>query len=261
LACVTCHCEKRSAEESSLRRAVEPDSPARPQVLSQRIRKKARGVRAAYGISTVVEGQRRGDRHVDLAGTPARIEPSVSCERMSEGRDSLREVFDRSADALYRFVLVRVGGNRDIADDLLQQTCCEAARHPRPPDGLDQCEAWLRGIARNLVRRHWRNRKREIDAVPLEDAALASRLADDLESRPLPPDVLIRQESVTQLLLAITSLSAADQSLIFDYYFEQRPQAAIARELGVTEKSVESRLYRVRGRLRAALRNPERSGE
>ena len=173
----------------------------------------------------------------------------------------VREVFDRSADALYRFVLVRVGGNRDVADDLLQQTCCEAARHPRPPDGRDECEAWLRGIARNLVRRHWRNRKREADVIPLEDAALANRLADDLEARPLPPDVLIQRESVAQLLLAITSLSAADQSLIFDYYFEQRPQAVIARELGVTEKSVESRLYRVRGRLRAALRNPEKSGE
>jgi RNA polymerase sigma factor (sigma-70 family) len=198
---------------------------------------------------------------VDLAGTPAKIEPTVACEHAVERRAVLRAAFDRSADALYRFLLVRVRGNRDVADDLLQQTCCEAARHPRPPDGRDECEAWLRGIARNLVRRHWRNRKREADVVPLEDAALANRLADDLEARPLPPDVLIQQESVTQLLLAITSLSAADQSLIFDYYFEQRPQAVIARELGVTEKSVESRLYRVRGRLRAALRNPERSGE
>jgi len=198
---------------------------------------------------------------VDLAGTPVRIEPSAACAQASKQRDVLREVFDRSAGALYRFVLVRVGGNRDVADDLLQQTCCEAARHPRPPDGRDACEAWLRGIARNLVRRHWRNHKREADVIPLEDAALANRLADDLESRPLPPDVLIQQESVTQLLLALTSLSAADQSLIVDYYFEQRPQAVIARELGVSEKSVESRLYRVRGRLRTALRNPERSGE
>jgi RNA polymerase sigma-70 factor (ECF subfamily) len=198
---------------------------------------------------------------VDLAGTPARIERSVQWQRASEEWGTLREVFDRSADALHRFVLVRVGGNRDVADDLLQQTCCEAARHPWPPASRDRCEAWLRGIARNLVRRHWRDRKAEARVIPLEDAALANRLADDLESRPLPPDVLIQQESVTQLLLAVTSLSTADQSLIFDYYFEQRPQAAIARELGVSEKSVESRLYRVRGRLRAALRNPERSGE
>jgi RNA polymerase sigma-70 factor (ECF subfamily) len=99
-----------------------------------------------------------------------------------------------------------------------------------------------------------------LGVVSIEDAALAGALADDLESRPLPGDALIKEESEAQLLLAVTSLSAADQGLIFAYYFDGRCQASIASDLGVTEKSVEARLYRARGRLREALRNVERSG-
>jgi RNA polymerase sigma-70 factor (ECF subfamily) len=198
---------------------------------------------------------------VEIAGPAARIDQAVVGASARDGRATLRLVFSRTTDALYRYILVRVRGNRHAADDLLQQTCCEAVRHSRPPANQDECEAWLRGIARNLIRRHWRAVKRESDWIPLADAALTNQLADDLETRPLPADALIRQESIAQLMLAITSLSAADQELVFAYYFDGRPQAAMARELGVTEKSIESRLYRARGRLRAALRGMERSGE
>jgi RNA polymerase sigma-70 factor (ECF subfamily) len=173
----------------------------------------------------------------------------------------LQRVFARSADGLYRFILIRVGGDRHAADDLLQQTCCAAADHRRPPPDEDECEAWLRGIARNLIRRYWRKRKRGPVQMVIEDAALARAMVDELESAPLPLDTLIRKESIEQLLLAITDMPSREQQLIFAYYFDGRSQAAIAAELGVSEKSIESRLYRARGRLRNALRHEERSGE
>jgi RNA polymerase sigma-70 factor (ECF subfamily) len=179
----------------------------------------------------------------------------------SGSRAVVRRAFLRSADGLYRYLLVRVRGDRELADELLQQTCVEASKSQRPPRDDAQCEAWLRGIARNLVRRHWRKLRRQPGCVPLESPEAARRLVDDLESRPLPLDTLIREEAVTQLMLAVTSLSASDQRLIFAHYFERRSQAEIARELSVSEKGVESRLYRLRGRLRAALRNVKGSGE
>lgn len=198
---------------------------------------------------------------MEIAGTAADIGRLVAFENTGNGRATLRQVFAECNEALYRFILVRVRGRRDAADDLLQQTCYEAARHPRPPAGRDQCEAWLRGIAKNLIRRHRRRLKRRAGLVPLEDAAVAGQLADDLESHPLPEDVLIKEESVAQLLLAVTSLSAADQRLVAAYYFEGRSQADIARAVQVTEKTIETRLYRVRGRLRAALQNVGKPGE
>ncbi len=198
---------------------------------------------------------------MEIAGTASEIEQIVGTVSPCGRRDALRQVFRSVGGGVYRFILVRVGGDRDVADDLLQQTCYEAARHRRPPADVDECEAWLRGIARNLVRRHWRSARRDAGRVSIADPAVANRLADDLETRPLPVDALVKEEWTTQLLLAVTSLAAADQELIFAYYFDGRPQAAIASDLGVTDKSVENRLYRARGRLREALRHMGRSGE
>ena len=195
---------------------------------------------------------------MEMASAAGHIERVAALQYVDDRRETLRRVFDKTHEALHRFILFRVGGDRDVADDLLQQTCYEAARHRRPPAESGECEAWLRGIARNLIRRHWRKSKRHAGVVSLENAALATQLADDLEARPLPSDALVREESVTQLLLAVTSLSAADQGLIFAFYFDGRGQADIARKMGATEKSVESRLFRARARLRAALRNAER---
>jgi RNA polymerase sigma-70 factor (ECF subfamily) len=177
-----------------------------------------------------------------------------------DGQSVLARVFTDAGDGLYRFILVRVRGDRDVAADLLQQTCCEAVRHRRHPADADECEAWLRGIARNLVRRHWRRLRRTPVRVRLDDTDLGSRLAEDLASRPLPLDELIRAEVVERMLLTVTSLPAAEQELVFAYYFDGRAQAEIARELGVSEKSVECRLSRVRAKLRTALRDSERSG-
>lgn len=179
-------------------------------------------------------------------------------EHSQDQREHLWRVFDAACDGLYRFILIRVGGNRDVADDVVQQTCYLAAKHRSPPTDDDGCEAWLRGIARNLVRNHWRRRKRNKGYLNIQDVEVSRQLAEDMETHPLPPDVVSREESRTQLMLAITELRATDQFLIFAFYFEARSQARIAKELQTTVKSIETRLYRARQRLRTALRDPER---
>ena len=197
---------------------------------------------------------------MEIAGAAAGLRQAVSRERARDRNDRLREVFDETGEGLYRFILLRVGGDRHAADDLLQQTCYEAARHRRPPTDNGECAAWMWGIARNLVRRHWRQQKRQAEFIPLDSATAAGQLADSLESRPLPGDALIRKETADALLLAVTELSAEDQRLVFGYYFDGRRQAEIARDEGITEKSVETRLSRARHRLRDALRSMGRSG-
>jgi len=174
-------------------------------------------------------------------------------------RNRLQDAFSSCCDALYRFILVRVGGHRDVADDLLQQTCFVAAGKSRLPDGED-CEAWLFGIARNLVRKHWRSERARGRAVPLLDAEHGAALVDALESGPLPAEVLESDEAATRLLAAVTSLPAAEQRLVFAFYFQGRSHAEIGNDTGVSPKGVETKLYRIRRRLRALLCEPEKEG-
>ena len=196
---------------------------------------------------------------MEAASIVAGVEPIVSVQSSSDRQERLLRVFHRGSDALYRFILVRVYGDRDAADELLQQTCHEAARSRKMPDDDTECEAWLRGIARNLIRRHWRRTKKQRRNLRLEDAELSRQLVEDMEARPLPPDLLVREESARQLLRALTTLPAADQQLLLAFYFDGRSQANIAQESSVSAKSVEMRLYRARTRLREQLRHSERT--
>ena len=196
---------------------------------------------------------------VMTATIPFESAGSIENASITDTEERLPEAFRSIADGLYRWILLRVGRHRHVAEDLLQQTCHEAARSRRRPVDDDKYEAWLRGIAKNLVRRHWRRSKRRGTQVSIENPDVARQLADDLESRSLPSDTMIRDEVSEQLLLAVTSLPADEQRLIFAFYFEGRSQAQIAEELHVSAKSVETKLYRVRNRLREVLRDIERT--
>lgn len=172
----------------------------------------------------------------------------------------LQSAFQACCDGLYRFILVRVGGRHDVADDLLQQTCCIAAGKSLVPSARGDCEAWLFGIARNVVRKHWRSERTRGGVFPLLDADGGGELVHAMESGPLPAAALEHGEATTRLLAAVTALPSADQRLVFAFYFDGCSHADIADANGVTPKSIEAKLYRIRRRLRDLLANPTKEG-
>ncbi len=165
----------------------------------------------------------------------------------------LQRAFESCGDGLYRYILVRVGGDRHAADDLVQQVCYEAARKRSIPESVAECEAWMFGIARNRIRKHWRRLSRKGVRLECEDGAIAAEILAAMQQGPLPSDARSRRETAAQLMLAITALPAADQQLVFAYYFDGRSHAEIAAERELTPKSIETRLYRIRARLRSML--------
>ncbi len=167
-------------------------------------------------------------------------------------RQALSRALASTGDSLYRYIAVRVGNDSTLADDCMQQTILEAARSRRIPSA-DEVEPWLRGIAKNVMRRHWRRAKLQRRTLPCARSEIAHKLADAIDSQPLPPDWLAQREMQDQLRLAITELPAADQDVIFRFYFTGESYEQIAEALGITPRGVEGRLYRARGALRDKL--------
>ena len=167
----------------------------------------------------------------------------------------METAFDRCSRSIYRYIAVRVG-DAHLADDLMQQLWLQARTSGTsvPPGEL---EFWLRGIARNLVRTHWRQRARRPASVPLPHPNLAADLADRLVTEELPPDALERREVRDQLLLAMTELPGEQQELIIGHYFQEQSHSALAARLGLSVRAVEGRLYRARQTLREKLRHVE----
>jgi len=194
-----------------------------------------------------------------MTATP--LAGNATLRTASEPRDmtDFEAAFDRCSPGLYRFIVVRIGGDAHLANDMMQSLWIKASRQGNAvPAG--EVEFWLRAIARNLVREHWRKTARRPDHAPIADPALAGELAERLICADMPAEIVERRETKDQLLLAITGLPAADQALIIGHYFDGRSHAELADELGAGERAIEGRLYRARQALRTKLKHLDEEG-
>lgn len=128
------------------------------------------------------------------------------------------------------------------AEELAQDTFAEAylARERFRGDfaAVDQVGAWLRGIAFNVFS-HWARRSRRRNEV----------LAESLPDRAAPGV----SDAVDAVRAAIDRLPGPLRAVITMHYLHESKVRDVAALLGVSEKTVESRLYQARRRLRELL--------
>jgi RNA polymerase sigma factor (sigma-70 family) len=163
-------------------------------------------------------------------------------ERSVRGRpDAFVEVVRRHEVAVHGFLARRAG--RQAADDLLGEVWVRAfaARGGYDP-GHEDARPWLYGIARNVLRAHWRARR---DAG--RPAAEAVDPWDDVVDR------LDSAARVRVLASALRALPAAERDVLLLVAWEQLTPAEAAVVLGVPQGTVRSRLHRARAALRPVL--------
>ncbi len=85
---------------------------------------------------------------------------------------------------------------------------------------------------------------------PHPSCGAESRPADLPSPELTPEEVLLRQERQTALQAALGQLSAGERLLFYRKYYYLPSTAQIALELGLTERAVEGRLYRLKRQLR-----------
>ena len=77
------------------------------------------------------------------------------------------KIYQANADIVYRY-LFSLTHNADLAEELTQQTFCEAISHPSNFRGDAALSSYLCGIAKNLAKKEFARQARH-DYVPLED--------------------------------------------------------------------------------------------
>jgi RNA polymerase sigma factor (sigma-70 family) len=176
-------------------------------------------------------------------------------ERSARGRpDAFVEVVRRHEVAVHGFLARRAG--RQAADDLLGEvwTRAFAARAGFDPAYSD-ARPWLYGIARNVLRVHWRA------------ARTAGRPAERLAEDPWD-DVIDRLDSAAavrarELAGAVRALPREEREVLLLVAWEQLTPAQAAVVLGVSAGTARSRLHRARAALRPVLAGtgPDTAGE
>jgi RNA polymerase sigma-70 factor, ECF subfamily len=152
--------------------------------------------------------------------------------------------YDESYCALYAYVSWRCGGIADLADELTQETWLVAVRRLRTfePDRASFA-AWLRGIAANAIRNHFRAKRR---AAPVQQLN-GQEIAKDHDGRP----------DGERIALAFAAVSERHEAVLRAKYLDRRSIAEIAGEWGESEKAIESLLTRARDAFRNAFTQQE----
>jgi RNA polymerase sigma-70 factor (ECF subfamily) len=162
-------------------------------------------------------------------------------------REAAEELFQRHVDPLYEFVHYRLGADRGLVEDVVQDTMLVALEGLAGFDGRSTLHTWLCGIAKNKISAHRRRQR----PVPLEDVLEESQVEIDailarVESEPLPEWVLERKETSELVGATLSSLPPDYRQALCEKYIEGCSVAEMAERNGKSEKAMESMLVRSR---------------
>jgi RNA polymerase sigma-70 factor (ECF subfamily) len=166
---------------------------------------------------------------------------------MARGNEAaFRAFYDAYFDRLLRYLFVVTGGNEHAAREALQLTFVRVVRHVKAFDAEEKFWSWLTVLARSALadetkkQRRWFaflekfSRHTEAENAAMNDGDADGKLRELLEQN-------------------VASLLPEERELIAQKYFSGRSVREIAGEQQTTEKAVESKLSRVRRKLKDGI--------
>jgi RNA polymerase sigma-70 factor (sigma-E family) len=148
------------------------------------------------------------------------------------------------AAALLRTAFLLCGGDRGAAEDLLQDVLERA--YPRWRRIRGSPEPYLRAALANAAANRWRSRARRVREVPLDDAEPPTRPGH--EQRVVDEDTVVR---------ALRELPPRMRVVLVLRFFDDMPEADIAKALGCSTGTVKSQSSRGLARLRELIGTTE----
>lgn len=206
---------------------------------------------------TCATGQRRSNRQrKTLDSRPADRNDGPVTPRPAAGRHHVEPAEERHSDELVRllyeehakpllmFALRLTGGDRQRAEDVVQETLLRAWRnaHRLGAQGHASLRPWLVTVARRIV----------IDDHRSEQARPTETYDRDLEGFSESDDTerVLRLMTLTD---ALRALSQPHREVLVATYFQGRTVPEAAEELGLPLGTAKSRVYYALRALRAAL--------
>ena len=160
----------------------------------------------------------------------------------------------RHREPIYRLIRGYIG-NAEDALDLVQECFTSAYLNLERYDQSRPMRAWLSRIAINKCR-DWARRRR-VRRFLLAAGSMTREAAQVPDLTPAPADVVADREELELLSKAIAELPATLKEPLILRTIEGLSQAETAEVLAISEKAVETRLYRARTRL--AMHRPDRA--
>ncbi|MDR6323661.1 RNA polymerase sigma factor [Actinoplanes couchii] len=137
-------------------------------------------------------------------------------------------------------------GDRQEAQDVVQEAFCRAFARWKTISGYDDPVAWIRRVAWNLAVSRWRRARTALGFLR------GQRIAEPAAEGPSPERIA--------LVAALGTLPPAQRRAVVLHYLADLPTAEIAQRERVTEAAVRSNLHRGRAALAAQLKTSDSRG-
>lgn len=162
-------------------------------------------------------------------------------------REAAERLFKEVFDPLYEFTYYRVGGDRTLAETVVQDTITTAFEKLASFEGRSTFHSWLCGIAKNKIRSFRRARRpRSMDQILEESEYEIDAILAKVETEPLPEEVLERAETRELVGATLSSLPPNYREVLIAKYVDDLQVDEIAARAGRGFKATESVLQRAR---------------
>ncbi len=155
------------------------------------------------------------------------------------------------SDSVYTYIYYRVGKDKDLAGDIVQDVFLKAL------DQIDQFDpdrgrmfVWLTCLSKNIIRKALLDKSRSLSgssspqAETLDDKLL--NIYERIATEPLPDEVLERRETAELVQMTLISIPGNYKEVLDEFYYKQKSLKEISIKSGVTEGAAKSLLFRAR---------------
>ena len=156
---------------------------------------------------------------------------------MEEINQYFSEIYDQYVAKIYRFIYLKVS-TQEIAEDLSSEVFLRLYRHVQKNNpAIENAQAFLYQIARNVVADHYRGRK--VTVVSIEKTTI--EIEDIGEKTREQAEVSLEMDRIRQ---ALSELQDDYQNLIIWKYLDELSVPEIAQITGKTEDNVRVGVHR-----------------
>ncbi|HZS18786.1 MAG TPA: sigma-70 family RNA polymerase sigma factor [Candidatus Udaeobacter sp.] len=191
-----------------------------------------------------------------MAAAPT--DPDLPLVRALQAGDqnALEELIRKYQEPLFRFIY-RYAGDEQTARDLLQETFVRLYFNARKFKPRAKFSTWLYTIAANLCRDYARSSQQQKARMTISVETFDQDETRISDTAALPSEALASAERLAAVQAAISELPHKLKTALILFSLENRSQAECAELLGVSAKTVETRVYRARRILGKKLASDE----
>ncbi len=204
----------------------------------------------------------KGDLTSSYDGSDASIQPASDAQllramQMGDG-GAWQELYQRYLPSAWRLAWQLVG-DRQVAEDLVSESLLALCRKASELDPeTTKLFGWLRGVIRHKAMDHHRSNARAAVAMDRR-ANVQDAIETEKQTNNRPSARLERNEQASDVNFVLDELDETKRQCLEWKYLDKLPVREMAARLDLTEKAVESILYRARLEFRERFERREKN--